>query len=716
MERWTAATEQVAPRNAAKDPSPVHEFSSGDLPGAEIWPLTRTRPLSRRYVSQLFFATLSPCFPVKMSGLGVKRVTPFTDHRQPEASPQTQRRLTLAGRRGRIARLVLILLFLVFMITFGGAAIAPWLFSADALSRSATGQLQSSSGLFVMARGPTRLALTPRPRIVMKDVAFADMNGALVIETPELNCLLNLGRLLAGRVQISALTLFRPRATIDADKGRIVAPGAAMRASLTRPETPEAQQADAARLGLVNIVDGALTIKRRNGDQIFDRITVSLDWPRIGQPAMIAGGVDWRGDRHEAMMWIARPGLLLRDEQSFVAARLDGKNLNFEAQGVASLGEHVHFSGRLASRAAAAREALKLFDINPLIPGALQDAEFSAETDIDGNEARFKDLRLRVDGNVLNGVAEFRRLPGKLALSAELTSPFVTIEPLLADLPAMLTSDGQWSREPLELPNLRDVDLNLRLEAAHARLGRLTVDNGGLSVLVHDGALNLALTQAKAYGGRMTAQARITPLASDSVAVHGVAHAEKIDAAGFLWDVFGQQRISGDLDADIALDAKGAHVDAMMRDLAGQANFAFAGGDIDGVDFSRALKLLATNPLASAHAARSGRSRLATASTTITLANGQGVVASGVGKGEDYALSLSGVINVPERTLSLKTIATEHLSKQTVPDDQRSRIVFDLTGGWDDPVWRPDPQNFILRSGAAATLLPQAEGASPSVP
>ncbi len=645
-------------------------------------------------------------------------MTPFTDHRPPEASPEAPRRLARENRRGRTPGLLLTFVIFVFIIVSGGAAIAPWLFSADALSRSATGQLQSSSGLYVVARGPARLALTPRPHIVMNDVAFADLNGALVIESPELNCALNLGRLLAGRVQVTTLTLVRPRAIIDVDKGSIVAPGAAMRASLTRSETPEAQQADAARLGVVNILDGALTIKRHSGAQIFERMTVSLDWPRIGQPALIAGGVDWRGERHEAMVWIARPGLLLRNEQSFVAARIDGKNLNFEAQGFAALGDVPHFSGRLAGRAAAAREALQLFDVNLHMPGPLRDAEFSAEAILDDNEARLANLRMRVDGNVLDGAVALRRSHEKLELSGALSSAFMSFEPILADLPATVTSDGQWSHEPLDLPDLTGVDIDLRLDAEHARLGRLSVDHGSFAVLAHDGALDLALTKATAYGGHMTAQARLKQQGSGApaVAIHGLARAEKVDAGALLWDAFGQHRVGGALDVDITLDAQGEDADALMRNLAGQASFSLAGGDIEGVDFPRALKLLATNPLASAHAARTGRSRVKTANVSINIENGLGVLTTGLGKGEDYNLSLTGDINVTERALSLKTIASETQPTPSAPEAPGRRIVFDLTGAWDDPDWRPDPQSFILRSGAAAKLLPQAETSSPPLP
>ena len=62
------------------------------------------------------------------------------------------------------------------------AAIAPWLFSPAALMDAVGDQLQGSSGLYVAARGKTSFSLLPRPSIAVEGVAFADRNGALVIE------------------------------------------------------------------------------------------------------------------------------------------------------------------------------------------------------------------------------------------------------------------------------------------------------------------------------------------------------------------------------------------------------------------------------------------------------------------------------------------------------------------------------------------------------
>ena len=170
------------------------------------------------------------------------------------------------------------------------------------------------------------------------------------------------------------------------------------------------------------------------------------------------------------------------------------------------------------------------------------------------------------------------------------------------------------------------------------------------------------------------------------------------------------------LDMDIGLDAQAGDAQGLMRSLAGQVKLALANGEIEGVDFPRALKLLLSNPLASAHAARSGSSRLMSADATINVANGKGLIIAGDGKGEDYSLSLSGEINLAQRSMSLKTIASTIPPAQSASNVPTPHIVFDLTGGWDDPDWRPDPQSFILRSGAAATLLPQVENQPPPSP
>ncbi|PPD44205.1 MAG: AsmA family protein [Methylocystis sp.] len=570
-------------------------------------------------------------------------------------------------------------------------------------------QLQEATGLYVAMKSRPRLAFSPRPHVVIDGIVFADHNGALVIEADQLYGVLKLLPFLTGRLDLDSLALVRPRARAVLDEKRIEAPGAAARAASAPPASAEAQKADSFRLGVLTVVDGSLRVKRAGREYLAEKITASLDWRKIGDPALLTAGFDWRGEHMQTQFWVARPGALLRGDVSVATGRLDAESLRLEAEGVAQLGANGRFAGRIAGSATSVREALQLFSISTPLPGPFGDGQFSAQATLAPKEATFKDLKIFVDGNAFDGELTLRLEDGRPNVTAALHSDFVALKPMLSDAPALLASDGQWSREPLDPPDLSGADVDLRLKADHARLGRLTVDDASVILSLRESVLDLSLVEAQAYRGRLKARASFKP-SDDRLSMHATAQTSAVDARALLWDAFGRQALSGALDASLALDASGANVAEMMRALNGRASLALSEGEIAGVDFERALRRLEKRPLSSAQDIRSGSSTLDSAKLTLLLEKGVGAVEDGSARGPGFALGFEGSANLVERSLSLKAVARE-ADGAGKPRDKGLNISFDLTGGFDELTLAPDPQAFIRRSGAAAPLLPEPPAA-----
>lgn len=634
-----------------------------------------------------------------------------------ESDPSTAENATPAKNRpGRAsgARILAAALATLLIVAAAAGALAPWLFSPMALLEAVSGQLQATSGLYVGTRGRTSFLLAPRPHISIEGIAFADRNSALVIEAEHLDGDLDLLPLFLGRLEVDSIALIRPRVRLDLDQKPVDAPGAAARAAAARPATPEAQTADAVRLGVVRIVDGALRLRRHGRDYAADRIDATLDWRRVGEAAALTGAFDWRGERLRTMLWIARPAMLLRGEQSVATARFDGDSLRLEAQGVAQTGANARFAGRVAGSAPSVRQALRLFDLSAPLPGPFGDAQFSAQASIGQREATLKELRLYVDGNVFDGEMSLREEDARLNLAATLKSEFISLKPMLADAPALTAPDGQWSRDPIDPPDLSGADVDIQLTAAHARLGRLTLDQATAAVTLRDGTLDLALTQAQAYRGRIKARAAFRPT-SEGFAVHAAAQTTGVDAGALLWDAFGKQAIGGALDSTVALDAAGDNMAMLMRSLSGRATLGLVEGEIAGLNLDRALRRLEKRPLASAMDIRSGSSTFDKASATLTVEKGVGAVEDGAARGPGFALTFTGAAHFPERSLSIKAVARE-ADRAGKARDKGLQISFDLAGGWDELRLTPDPQAFLRRSGAAAPLLPPPEAPDAETP
>lgn len=615
------------------------------------------------------------------------------------------------GRRpGRGWRLLAWFALTLAVLLAMGAALAAWLFSPSAALASLTRQIDETTGLYFAAQGAPRLSLTPRPQIILAGVTFADRNKALVVEADALVGALRIGPLFLGRLEASSLTLLRPRARVDLDGGTIAAPGAAARAAMAQPGSFEAQKADAARLGLLAIIDGSLHVRRKGIDYAAEHIAATLDWRKVGEHALLTSAFDWRGEKLQLVLWIARPGLFLRGADSVVTARLDGEALRLEAQGVGQGGAGARFSGRVAGAANSVREALSLVDARFPLPGPFGDAEFSTQATLGASEAVLREAHVVIDGNAFNGELNLRADDGRPHVSGRLRSDFVAIKPMFADAPPVVSPEG-WSQKALDPPDLSGADLDLNVFARHARLGRLTVDDADFTATIRDGALDLALVESRAYRGRLAAHAAFTP-AGDNLTMHMTAQTAGVDAQALLWDAFGKEALGGRLDSTLTLDARGDSVATMVHGLDGRATLSLVDGEIAGVDFERALRRLEKRPLLSAQDIRSGSSALSRASVSSLIEKGVATLENGAAAGPGFSVTFSGSASLLERNLSLKAVARE-ADATGAPREKGAQIAIDLAGPWDELRLAPDPQAFIRRSGAAAPLLPEPQAQSP---
>jgi AsmA protein len=586
-------------------------------------------------------------------------------------------------------------------------AVAPWLFSPAALIAAVADQLQGSSGLYVAARGKTSFSLFPRPSIAVEGVAFADRNGALLIESSELHGDVDVLPLIAGRLSVASVKLVRPRAYIDLDKKPAGVPGAAARAAAAKPATLEAAAADNVRFGVVSIVDGDARITYRSRVYALERINANFEWRRIGAAAALTAAFTLDSERLEAILWVARPGALLRGEESVVTARLDGRVLQFEAQGVGQLGANARFAGHVAAAAASARRALALFGAAAPLPGPFTDAQFSTQATLAAGEAHFKGARLFVDGNEFHGDLDLQKEDGRPTLTATLESEFLSLRPFLADAPPLVAANGQWSKQTFNLPDLSGADVDLHLAAGRARLGRLKVEDAAIEVTLRDGAAAFAITQARAYRGGLKFRASIAP-SPEGLALRANAQVTAVDAGPLLWDAYGKPVLAGALNATLAVDGVGDRMATLMQSLNGRASVALVDGEISGVDLEKALRRLETRPLSSAFDIRSGRSTLDAASATVKIENGGADIGSGVARGPGFTLAFGGSARLPERSLAVRAVAREADGAGQTADAAPS-IALELAGPWDELALGLDAQAFIRRSDAAAPLLPRMD-------
>ncbi len=393
----------------------------------------------------------------------------------PASSPAPRRRFS--GFLGILAFAVI--------LTAAAAAAAPWLFSTNVLQKDVLAQIRQTTGLIVLSQGHSVFVVLPEPHISIEDIRFADPSGALRIDAKYLKGYLRVTSLLRGRLEIASATLGEPQIAVDLGGRPMPADSAIGRAATAKPASAQADLADAARLGVVSLIDGRARLKSRVGrpDVLLDAINVTVDWRTLGAAARVDGTARFRGQSADIVAVIERPTELLRGEQSPVSLKIDGPALTLSAEGNLASAPEARFIGRLVAAAPSLRKLVETGGYFVELPAPFEDFALNAEASVGPDSASFSSLHLQLDGNYYEGALALIMSGARPVLSGTLAADSLSLRPFVANRAPAFGHDGQWSHDPFDLDWEGFADVDLRVSAARLALPGCDLEDAAFSVM-----------------------------------------------------------------------------------------------------------------------------------------------------------------------------------------------------------------------------------------
>jgi AsmA protein len=605
------------------------------------------------------------------------------------------------ARRHRNALLILAALAVVCL----AAAFIPWTLPQQTVDREIAAQVKSATGLNFVGSGRATFTALP-PRISVSDVALADDQRSLSIQTRKVRARVRLLPLLAGRLELAEATLLRPHMTMDLDRHPAIA-GAVAQAAHAPAATLEADRTDDVRLGVLKVQSGSAFLQRQGEpDIVIDHVDGTFDWRRISAPATLAATFAWRGEPASVDFWLAQPANLLRGDQSAATLRVKSVSLSLSANGNVSTGPHPQFVGRVVASAPSLRHLGRLANVAIPLPGLLGDTSLSGDATLADNSFSLSNLRLSLDRNDFEGTLALRSDGPRPSLAGTLAASHLALDPIIAEITPVVTPEGQWTQEPFELRDLSKIDVDLRVSAARTRLRRVQFDDAALSLLMKAGRLELALAEAKAYKGLFKARLSAVGAGGSTLDLRGNAQLANVDAGALAWDLLDRPRVSGTLNASVSMEAAGDSVLQTIRGLDGKAQISITQGDITGLDLNEALRRVTTRPLSSLNEIRGGRTVFDQAVGTFSINKGVAEIVEASASAPGLSIGMTGSVQIADRMLALKGMATQTSGNATsaAEGSQPTQLPFEVIGTWDDPGIVPDAQSLIRRSGAAERL------------
>ena len=599
-----------------------------------------------------------------------------------EKRPEAPRALLISG-----------LAALVVVAITGAHAGAPYLFTRATLQSEVATQVRETTGLAIET-DHARFDLLPRPHVTMAGVHVADASGSLLLDADRLSGDVRLLPLIVGRIELSAITLRRPRLSVDLD-GRSIAPDSTIGRALQRADPSNGAQR---RLGSVTIVDGTITLKQRlfGRPYALSNVDATVDWRDLDAPATITGSLQIDQTPADVAGWVAQPSSLMRGGRSTVALRIHSTPLDFTATGDLSRSWSTGFKGHVMASAPSLDGLLALYSRDLPLPAPFANVTLSSDASVsvdDGTltSADLHNLNVRADGNSYEGTIAYTGGRNPL-VSGTLATDQLVLAPFVDRAPRLLSADRTWSRTPFAPVRLGAVNLDLRISGAHLRLAPLNINDAALSLMTRGDRLEIALNEGKAYGGSIKGRASLG-FGQGGLSLRAAGTLADADLATLTWDAFGWQAASGTLSGSANLESEGQTPAALMAHLQGWAKGRASDGEISGFDLRHELQVAGQTDKGSAEPIPlGGRTAFSSTEVRLHIAGGNATVERGDLSGASAALTVAGVADLAKRALALHaSMQPPNPSLDGNADGRAPRTLrFGVTGNFDHVVIAPE--------------------------
>ncbi len=585
-----------------------------------------------------------------------------------------------------------------------------WLVDRDAIRQSVEEQLRKGTGLNLVVDGETAISLFPGStvtlhRVSLKPVApqssdLKDGGGtepALMVD--EVTANLRLIPLLMHRFEIADVTLSHPRIGIERD-----ADGRSNWTAIldTLAQTVKPGVDNPVSFSEIRIKDGVL-VYRDDARHVLETVTnadMSFAWPSISRSFAATGKFDWRGERIDGSLNINDFIAALTGERSGVKARIAGAPLKFAFDGAMAKRASLMLEGTLTADSLSLRDALRWTGHELPGNGGFGRFALKAKANVTGPSISLTNVNMEIDGNVAEGALIYSD-ENRQTLQATLASDALDVTPYVNTIRLLTSGARDWNRQPFDLRGLSATDLDVRLSAAKVTAGNTKFGRTAIGANLHDGALALSIGEAQAFGGIL--QGSFGLARADTVAnVKAQFQFTDVDLEEFAAEAFGNRKLSGRGNLNIALQASGTSPYELTQSLDGTVTLTGHDGALIGFNVEQLLRRLERRPLSGGGEFRSGRTPFSTLNVALKFNQGVASTEDARIEGPSARLTLSGTANVPAREFDLKGVASLVSTPDTPPAFE---LPFVVQGPWDDPLIFPDSDALIRRSPASAPLL-----------
>ncbi|MGO4388505.1 AsmA-like C-terminal region-containing protein [Microvirga sp. 2YAF29] len=585
-------------------------------------------------------------------------------------------------------RRIVVFIALIVVAVLGMAA-APWTLRENGLSSSLTEHMKTRYGLDLTVAGRSTFAVLPIPQVKFEDVTLHFPDKALTATGGTLKGELRLFPLLLGRVELSDFELRETRVNASYQALRAV--------KWTELAGNRANATYARRLILSRSSFQWTDLK----DADLDNLDLVIRWVAADEPMTVSGAADWRGERIQVDGVSAYPTLLAAGQLSPVALDASTASGRIRLKGEAQLGPNPRMTGESVIQARSLSNFTRWSGMGLPFGSLVHAFSISGDFSMDRRRLSWPSVAVTMGRDKLEGALAVRFDAARPLITGTLAADDLNLSDLFAPFSQVKGADGAWSADVVDLSQVTGSDLDLRLSAAEARLGRLHLDDMAANVLVRPGEIEASIGRAGFLDGTLKGRLSLATI-DGQTEFRSQGTFAGVDIAPFLGSIGQPRWITGRAKGQFAFEGKGPNPVEVVRMAQGNSSITVTNGELIGLSLDDALQRVEKHPLLASLNWKSGRTPFGEAQAQIAIKDGVGQVSDATLTSADLILRMRGQVLMVDRTLDLKA----DVSAVGAPQDAPIRIGFDIGGGWDNISVMPNARSLIERSGAAKPLFP----------
>lgn len=582
-------------------------------------------------------------------------------------------------------RVVLLLSLLALAVL--GTAIAPWTLSSGGLAASVGRQFRDNYGLDLKVAGRSTFALLPIPRVKFEEISLGSDHG-LTVERGVLRGELRLLPLLLGRVELAEAALSEARVVIRGDGARLDPD-----IWLAALQQVASDKGSIRRLILTNtVVEGP--------QGAIEDVNLVLNWPARNGPLQASGILAWRGELITIAEATITPAILASGRPAPFTLNLSAPAGRAMIVGEAQAGPDPRVTGHSDLQIRSVRDLTRWSGLDLPLGSLIQAAAIEGDFSADRRRISWPSVAATIGADRLEGTLAIRFGNGRPVVTGTLAADRFDLSNFFSPFIQARTSSGLWSGDDASVLAATGGDLDLRLSATNARIGRLRLGDMAASVIVRPGRIEASLGRASLNKG--TFKGRLSLMAeSKGTELKAQGTFENVDAAGFLSDLGQGRWLAGLAQGQFVLETSGQTVADLVRQSHGRTTIDVKQGELIGVSLNEALKRVEKRPLAASLDWKGGRTPFDLIHVVLNVGAGVGEITEGTLTAPGLRTGFQGRVSLMDRSLTVRALV-DPAPTSTLPSPV---IVFDVMGGWDDVAVVPDAKSLIERSGAAKPLF-----------